>query len=194
MGLAEGCLIALMLLWGPLVLEPIARAQLADDGRDPREGEWRAAATERPAPSPVARAVVSMADAVHNSSLGGLAERTNPVEGSGLLSLAADFAAVSRDRDAMAWLLDRPVMEKIEALPSVQEAVETLKSDPELSGMFKDREGVDVSDIRAVIESPAVLRLLDRTTVVRDVAPMADELAAAIREAKARIRTPARLP
>jgi hypothetical protein len=189
MGLAEGSLIALMLLWGPLVLEPIARAHLSDDGRDPRESEWQAAGVpQRPPPSPAARVVVAMAERVHASSLGGLAERTNPVEGSGLLSLAADFAEVSRDREAMAWLLERPVMEKIGSLPSVKDAVETLKADPELSRVFQGREGVDVADVRAVLESPTVLRLLDRTTVVRDVAPLTDELAGAIREAKGRIR------
>jgi hypothetical protein len=189
MGLAEGSLIALMLLWGPLVLEPIARAQLNDDGRDPREGEWRTGpAPHRPPPSPLARTVVSMADAVHQSALGGLAERTNPVAGSGLLALAADFAEVSRDEDAMRWLLAQPVMDTIEALPSVQEAVETFKGDPALAGMFKERQGVTVDELRAVLESPVVLRVLDRTTVVRDVAPLTDELAAAIREAKARVR------
>jgi hypothetical protein len=176
LGLVEGGIVALILLWAPLALEPVARAQLGDLDAEPTPGVAP--------PSPVAKAVVGLAERVHGSRLGSLAARTNPVEGSDLLSLAADFAAVSRDPEAMAFLTESPVMQKIEDLPSVQEAIQTFRNDPELAGMF-DR-GVTVENVRAALNSRRVLEVFDRSTILRDVAPLAPELAEAIREAKAR--------
>jgi hypothetical protein len=198
LGLAEGCLVALMVLWAPLVLEPIARAQLLDGTHDPREAEWAltAEASARPrrhggpatTPPPLATGIVALADRVHESSLGGIIERTNPVTGSTLLSLIADFAAVTRDPDAMAWLLRQPVMDRIEALPSVRDAVERLKDDPDLSGYVGEQGQIDAAAILAFLESPEVLELMDRTTVVRDMMPLARELTEAIRQARSRVR------
>jgi hypothetical protein len=178
LGLAEGSLIALMLLWAPLVLEPIARAQLGE------------AESSHP-PNPVAEAVVGIAERVHGSALGTFAAQTNPVQGSDLLSLAADFAVVSRDRDAMVYLMQTPVMDKIETLPSVQEAVSTLKQDPELTALF-EREGISVEIVQRVLNSRTILELFDRTTIVRDMAPLTPELAAAIREARKRAESGSR--
>jgi hypothetical protein len=174
MGLVEGSIVAVMLLWAPLVLEPVARAQL---------GEGTASAVNPP--SQVAKAVVGIAERVHKSPLGPLVAQTNPVQGSDLLSLAADFAAVSRDPDAMRFLMDSEVMRKIEDLPSVKEAVETLRADTELVSLFNE-EGVSKKTVNTALNSRLVLNLFDRTTIVRDMAPLGPELAVAIREAKAR--------
>src|SRR5678815_3388824 len=54
-GLAEGCLLALMLMWGPLALEPIAQSRTGGDDRD------------EPA---IARAIIEYAKAIRSSSLG----------------------------------------------------------------------------------------------------------------------------
>jgi hypothetical protein len=184
LGLVEGCLLSMMLLWAPLALEPVARAQLEEEppvnppaARGSTPGQSRR--------NPVAQAVVGLADRVHGSSLGRIAERTNPVEGSELLALAADFSVVSRHPEAMAWLMESPVMQKIEALPSVREAVETLKQDPELVSAF-DESGVTVETVKRMLNSPRVMDLLDRTTIVRDLEPLAPELADTIRKARAR--------
>ena len=182
-GLIEGCLLSLMLLWAPLALEPVARAQLEPEPTTP-PGSVAQTPVQRHR-NPVAEVVVNLADRVHDSAVGAIAEQTNPVQGSELFALAADFSVVSRDPEAMAWLMETPVMHKIEALPSVQDAVETLKQDPELVRLFDER-GVSVETVRQMLNSRRVLELMDRTTIVRDMTPLASELAQAIREARAR--------
>jgi hypothetical protein len=176
LGLIEGGLLALVLLWAPLALEPIARAQL-----EPAPGQRE--------PSPLAGRVVGFAEQIHDSALGPLAVQTNPIAGTELMSLAADFAAVSRDPEAMAWLMETPVMQQIEALPSLRDAVETVRGDPELSALLDER-GASIETVKALLNSRQILELFDRTTIIRDMRPLAPRLAEAIREAKGRIRGP----
>lgn len=178
LGAAEGCLLALVLMWAPLALEPVARAQMTDPdaGGEPR------------APSFPALGVAKAADLVRASSLGPLAQATNPVAASDLLALAADFAAISRDPDAMDYFLATPVMQRIQDLPSIHEARRILEADPELASMF-GADGVSADAIRALMESPTVLRAFDETTVISDLRPLQHDLVAAIRAARARVRS-----
>jgi|GEM_PF-1025376 len=172
LGLIEGVILGMAILWTPLALEPVAATQLAE--------------ADAETASPVAQGIRSFADRVRDSSLGGLAQATNPIEGSRLLSLANDFIAVARDEHAMAWFMDTPVMQEIAALPSVNQAKERISADPKLTQVLEE-EGVSVDLLRQVIESPTILEIFDRTTVVSDLSPRADRLVEAITLAKAKI-------
>jgi hypothetical protein len=176
-GAAEGSLLAVMLLWAPLALEPIARVQMAepDEGGTP------------PAPSFLAVGVAKAANQVRASALGRLAESTNPFGASDLLSLAADFAAVSRDPDAMAFFMRTPVMQRVQRLDSVGRARAILGADPELSSMFGEG-GISADALKRLMDSPTVLRAFDETTVVSDLRPLEPALIEAIRQARARVR------
>ncbi len=101
-GLVEGSILGLALLWIPLALEPVARARLGAED----------------AGNPAARRVVNLAQQVRDSGLGRLAERTSPLRGSEILAMAEDFAIVSRHRAAMAFFVDQPVMRRVKELPS----------------------------------------------------------------------------
>lgn len=183
LGLVEGIILGMGLMWAVLALEPIAANQVAaaEDPLSDDEEDARARA------NPMAERIVRLAGDVHDSSLGGLAETTNPIEGSRLLSIMQDFAAISRDPDAVRTFVESDVMEQIAALPSIQRAKELIEQDPQL-GSLATPEGVSVSTIRLILESPTLLRILDETRVVADVTPMAGRLEAAIREARARVR------
>ncbi len=170
-GLAEGCVLALMLMWGPLSLEPVARSRTGGDDRDEPM---------------IARAVVQYAQRVRASSLGAIAERTNPLAGSDLMAIAADFAAISRDRAAMECLMNSAVMKRIRTLESVRTAQSLLDADASLRGVF-GAQGVSVHGLRQVMDSPTVLRILDETKVVADLSPLMHDLLAAIREARAKV-------
>jgi hypothetical protein len=178
LGLAEGCLLALMLLWAPLALEPIARAQMTepDAGGEPR------------APSFAAVGVAKAADEVRQSGLGRVAEATNPFGASDLLALAADFAAVSRDPDALDSFVNTPVMQRIHDLESVKTARQMLEADPKLAPMFSDG-GISADTLGILMDSPTVLRVFDETTVVSDIRPLEKDLIDAIRKARTKIRT-----
>ncbi|HYE61237.1 MAG TPA: CvpA family protein [Phycisphaerales bacterium] len=182
LGLIEGIILGMAILWTPLALEPIAATQLAE--------------ADAETASPVAEGIRSFAGRVRDSSLGKVAEATNPIEGSRLLSLANDFIAVARDEDAMEYFMGTPVMQELASLPSVNQARERIGADAELTGVLKD-QGVSVEVLNQVLKSRTILEVFDQTTVVADLSPRAERLVAAIGEAKARIglpRTPAAPP
>lgn len=175
LGVAEGCLLALMLLWAPLAMEPIARMRLADDAQAGR------------GPDPASDRVVRYAQAVRDSGVGALAESTNPLPALDLLRLAADFAAVARDRAALDHFVASDPMRTLQALDSVKEAMRRMEAAPELRTILDD-DGVQAADVLALLASPTILAIMDETTILADIRPLAEPLAAAIVEARAQIR------
>lgn len=165
----EGIILALVLMWAPLALEPVARAQANAPG----------------GPSPQARRALAAADAVRQSWLGVLAQSTNPLASSEILALAADFAVISRSPDAMAWFMATDVMQRIQTLPSVTEATRLFEQDPELRALYSER-GISTDGLRVALNNPTVLRVLDDSTLIADVEPLLPALRTAIREARAR--------
>jgi hypothetical protein len=181
-GLGEGAFLSMLALWVPLALEPIAESRTTTMVETETDGVYGL----EEVPNPVAAGVVDFARAVRGSSLGAVAESTNPIHGSRILSLLDDFVAVSQDREAMEYFLATPVMREINDLPSIAQAIEMLKADAELSALFSER-GATADSVRAVLSSETVVRIFDETTVVDDLAPRIEDIAAAITEAKGRI-------
>lgn len=193
LGLGEGIVLALLVLWAPLALEPVARARLA-------ASEWERAriSAEDPAaplgspPAPgdrVAWRVTRWAEEIRGSTLGPLVQATNPVAGSEILELAEDFVLIAQDREAMDALMQSAVMKRVMELPGVVRAIEIARGDAALTERF-EREGATPATIRAAMDSPYVLRALDEGAAAREIAPLADELKQAIRAARERVRTP----
>lgn len=183
LGLVEGCLLLMVALWVPLALEPVAAAQMPA----PRPA-WMKGEPEEDS-RPIAEGVLRMAQAVKESALGGLAKATNPVDGSRLLGLATDFAAITRDPAAMEFLLESAVLKEIQGLPSMQAAMARLKSDPEINEAVFGPDGVTPGFLQTLLSSQTILDVFDGTTIVQDVTPFAERLEQAIREAKMLIGT-----
>jgi len=179
-GLFEGALLGFAILWTPLALEPVATAQMEYS---------QSVGDEELAPTnPVAERIVKLAVQVRDSGMGGIAQGTNPIEGSRLLTLTNDFVAVSRDRMAMDYLMKTDVMRQIKEMPSINAAMERVKQDNELASMVKG-DGVTTGTLMTVIRSRTILEVFDSTSVVEDMAPLVEPLAQAIAEAKERIGT-----
>ncbi len=164
LGLGEGAMLVLISLWLPMTLEPIAAPRAAEN--------------------PVARGVAAWAKRVNESALGGFARATNTLADSRLLRLIQDFAAVSRHQPAMRQFLASGVMTKIEELPSVKSGLEQLKSDAGLRAILERPGGLRTTDVQAILSSEALLRVLDTTTIARDLTPMVGEIELALAEAK----------
>lgn len=171
LGLVEGLFIAALLFWSLLMLEPIARSQLAG-----------AAAGS----NPVAERVAQAAQTARQSTFSGLAQATNPLPDMDLVSLIGDFAAITGPPEAREHFLSSEVIKKLQNLPSLQAALEEVKKDPDLSGLVGER-GVTTGDVNKFLNSATVLRIIDRGDAMRDLKPLAEDLKAAIREAKAKI-------
>jgi len=191
LGAIEGSILAMLVLWVPLAMEPLAQSRLREEAEEAAQAVESGEEVVAPSiATSLATTVVEMSKKVHESALGNVAEATNPVAGSQLIVLASDFAAVTRDPAAMDYFLATPVMQDIHNLPSLNAAMEQIKADAELSRLF-DAAGVSIASIRAILDSDALLLILDTTTVVEDLMPRAEEIAAAVAEAKTKIGTPA---
>jgi hypothetical protein len=195
-GLVEGAVLSLVVLWTPIMLEPIASAQAS---LTPQTVD-----AARPA---LARRVADWAVAVRASPLGGLATATNPAASSPTLQLLEDFIAVARDPEAMQHFLNSEPIQRLKNTPSVGDAVRRLEADPELEALLtgsppnetpnaaatQTSTSDDASPgppitgetIRAILSSNTLLKVLDETTVVEDLAPMTGDIGNALREAKA---------
>jgi hypothetical protein len=177
-GLLYGVTLALIGLWIPLAAAPIAQAQL----RAQEEGGRSA--------GPFARPLVRLSERIRASGVGGLAGATNPLPGTDLFALAADFAEVSRHPGAMEHFMSSDVMRRVNELASLRQAFDMVRADPELTGMF-EKQGVTVEGLVRALNSPTLLRVLDETTIAADLGPLGGEMAAAIRSSRARIPPPA---
>lgn len=194
-GLVEGIFLSLLVLWAPLMMEPIAKAEVSLDqqlGQANQEGE-----------NVMAKRVAGWASAVRSTTVGKFAEATNPAAASPMMQLLEDFIAVSRDEAAMEHFLNSEPIQRLKNMPSVSEAIRTLEADPELNSLIRTGSpaSTPVPDaapaesaasppitgetIRAILSSNALLQVLDHTTIVQDLAPITPDIAAALREAKA---------
>jgi hypothetical protein len=179
LGLIEGTLVGMAVLWGALALEPIAANEVAAANQN-------AAFAEPAQPSAVSKGVAAFADRIRGSALGGIAEATNPIEGGRLLILCNDFVSVARDETAFDYFVNTPVMKEIKELPSLNKALDRVRADPQLSALFNDQE-VSTASVRTVLESKTILDIFDHTTVISDLSPKMDDLVRAIADAKSKI-------
>ncbi len=200
-GAAEGVFLALLLLWAPLALEPIARSQMesaAGASGTPAPSRIATAdhdlAPEAPAPAgnAVSTGVVSFATRVRESVVGGLAQATNPIRGSRVLTLASDFVAVSADPGAIDHFRNSDVIRRIADMPSVLAALDMCRADPDLRRIVEGGR-MSHASLADIMQNETILRILDETTIVDDLTPLAPAIAEAIVSAKARVgEAPAR--
>ncbi len=189
-GLAEGALVALVVLWIPVLLGPVASAQ-AEAARaraESEEGQGAGAPTVR-ANAAVAEFVEAWARALRGSVLEGIATATAPTRGVEMIALAHEFAEISRDEAALQTLLNDPVMVEINELPSVRAALDRLRHDDAVRGAIQG-EAITPETLWAILQSDTVLRAVEETGAMEDVAERAPEIARAIAEVRREGREP----
>lgn len=183
-GAVEGVLLSMVVLWVPLAVRPVANMRATMD----RELAMTQGMTQEEASKavgPLARRVLEIAEDVERSTVGSVAQSTNPIEDAGAISLAEDFIAVTRDPEAMEKLAKTEVWQRFMNLQSMQQARQLMEQDATLKPIIESK-GVSIDAIRELLESDTTLKVLDTTTIVSDLNGMKDELAAAIRQARTR--------
>ncbi len=183
-GAVEGVLLSMVVLWVPLAVQPVANMRATMD----RELAMTQGMTQEEASKavgPLARRVLEIAEDVERSTVGSVAQSTNPIEDAGAISLAEDFIAVTRDPEAMEKLAKTEVWQRFMNLQSMQQARQLMEQDSTLKPIIESK-GVSIDAIRELLESDTTLKILDTTTIVSDLNGMKDELAAAIRQARTR--------
>jgi hypothetical protein len=185
LGLVEGALLGLVLIWSVLSLEPIATTSLAVT-QEPDRPPSRAVTQEadRPASTnPVSERVVTVTEAVRQSTVGRVADAINPLDEMRLITLFQNSLVVINDPAAREAFVGDPAIEGIRQRPSVQRAMDMLMADPEIRLILESEDGITGDDLRTLLDSPTLLSVLDDTDLVEELSPIAGEIEQAIEEA-----------
>jgi hypothetical protein len=167
LGVVEGGLLATLLIWAVLALEPMAARQLA----------VARASAGRVAPSDVARRVVAWAESARESQVGRAVGAVNPVGELRVMALVSSAQEVLDDPVLRERFLSHPSLEAVRERPAVKRTVELLLEEPRIVN-FED--GVDAEELRRLMESERLLAILDETGVLDELVPIADDIESAI--------------
>ncbi|MBL8963703.1 MAG: hypothetical protein JNK70_06495 [Phycisphaerae bacterium] len=133
--------------------------------------------------TPVSGIVAAASERLAASGFGWAASASNPVAGARLVLLAQAFAEVSRDDAALRWFLDTPVMRDLRELKSYNTAVALASGDVQLTHFFTG-EGVEIATLWEITSNDTILRILDETTILADLEPMAARIERAVHDAR----------
>ncbi len=185
LGLAEGLCLMLALMWVIFSLEPVAAIRLANrpESLDPEQDQ---PPRRR---EPVPEFVIDLARTLRSTAAGRLAADTNPLEGARILALARAFAEVSRHPPAMRWFTRCEVIRKIRDLDSFRLAQDLAAQDQVLKEFFTGQP-IDAAGLTALVNNDTILRIMDRTSVLADLTPLAEPLEQAVFAARDRIGRP----
>jgi len=175
LGMAQGALIALVLLWSILILEPVASARLAMASED----------RSAPESDPAAVRIVSLVEMARASFVGRIADAVNPMAESQMVTLPRKGLSMLSNPVAIEAFNNHPAIQRLSERRVVKEVVEVLAEDPEISGILASDEGLTQRDLLVVLSSPRLLEVLDRADVLTELRPIADELEEALDQALA---------
>ncbi len=167
LGLVEGAMLGLMVIWAVLAVQPMAASSKAATGDQPNTG---------------ADQVLAMGDAIRDSNIGRLADAVNPLSEMRLIALLQDALRVLNDPVARSRFVEHPAMKSIGDRPAVKEAMDMFKADPQINAVIDSAGSITREQIRAILDSPTLLKVLDETDIVDVMMPMADDLEKAIKE------------
>ncbi len=170
LGLVEGTVLGVLLFWTELSLEPVAASRIAVIQRDDVQVES----------SPLAEAVVAAAESTRNSLVGRAADATNPLVGLRLIALSNKWVLVINDPRKRERFARHAAIKGLTERPGVIQSLAILRSDPEVMRRFEPGGSMTAGDIRALLESPTVLRVLDETNVADELQPILRDLERAL--------------
>jgi hypothetical protein len=189
----EGLLLAVCLVWIPTAIRPVAAMRAAAE-QDERIYDAMAAGTYKygdPVPPAESKSLadwlLARANDVDNSAVGSTVNAANPMSSSQILDVAEDYLAVLRDEDATNALQASDVWKEMLAMPSVAQARGVVEADPSLQQVF-EQEGFNISALRALLDSPTVLKVMDETDIRAELEPLAPRLIASIKQARENIK------
>ncbi len=172
LGMAQGVLVAFTLLWGILVLEPVATARLAMEEDQP--GATKA--------DPAASGIVNLVQLARGSFVGRIAAAANPLAESRIVTLPGKCVAMLGDPVALEAFNRHPAIEGLSEHPVVKEVIAALAEDPQISEMIKSDEALSPQDLLVILGSPRLLEILDATDILAELSPLAEDIERALNE------------
>ncbi|QNN21680.1 CvpA family protein [Planctomycetales bacterium ZRK34] len=170
LGIFEGTLLGFLMIWSLLSLEPVAATGVAAAHSSPDA-----------APNPAAEKVVEVAESARESFIGRIADAVNPMKNMRLMVLFQRVLVVLNDPKARDAFVKHQAIVGIKDRPSVKQAMDMLKDDPAVMAIIKNQQqGITSGDLRKILDSPTVLKIVDDTPIITELGPMTDEIEKAI--------------
>lgn len=173
LGAAQGSVVALVLLWAVLVLEPVAAARVAMDRGGPDAGRR----------DPTAVRLVELAGTIRQSVIGRVADSVNPFSDVRAVTLPNKCLAMLNDPVALESFNRHPAIKRLRERPAVKRVVELLGEDPEIATILRSDEGLAPGDLATILGSPKLLEAIDQTDVMAELTPIADDIEQAVDKA-----------
>lgn len=183
LGFLEGVLLTFLVLWGAFAIQASAQQRVDQNAAARQAG---AGPSENSLSERLARGVLAFATDATTHRIGSIAAKRNPIAELQAVTLAEDYLDIANNPEAMRVFQESDAIRRIQEHPGFQRALEALRSDPQVQAAL-DR-GLDPQGLAAIRKSDAVLDIIDDPDLLREVEVFADELRAALDEAKARIR------
>ncbi len=167
LGSLQGTLLGFLVLWSILAIQPVAATAVAIG----QSGEMENRAAVK---------FVELGDSVRRSLVGQVAETVNPMSDLRLLALLQKALRVLNDPAARERMARHEAIAAIKDLPSVRQAAKMIEADERLMAILTAEEGVSADELREILDSPTILKILDETSIAADVGPMTDRIEQAI--------------
>lgn len=175
LGLFEGSLLGLLVIWAVLAMEPVATTSIAQAKRDQSEGG--------PPPSALAESIVEVAHEAKESAVGQIAQATNPLSELKFIALFQKIIAVLNHFEAREAFLAHEAIKEIRSRESIQKALEMLKTTPEVKVIMEGDGSITGEQLKAIMDSPQVLKVLDQTGLVGEMKPLYGAIETAVDDA-----------
>ncbi len=171
LGLVEGGLFGLLVIWALLTLQPIVARHMA-------MAQHSAAPTR---PSRMVRWVARAADSVEESAVGRAASWSNPLKEMRLMTIFTDAQQVLNDPAARDRFVNHPTMREIAQRPSILKAQEMLAS---MTDVVNFEDGLSDEELLKLMRDPRIPQILDESNLMADLAPIAGEIEKALTAAR----------
>ncbi len=190
LGVAQGTLVGMLLMWGLLALEPIASNTLGqisstiEQSADAPSADHKNSPTDEPADlNPMARRILAVTRSIYDSVIGKLAKAVNPVQDTRWLSTCNNALTVLNDPRAREVFVTNETIANIKDRPCVIQALDTLRNDPQIKDILESSDGINGNGLRIILSSPTVLTIIDDTVLMEELSPIADDIELALRQA-----------
>ena len=137
------------------------------------------APVEQRSGNPTADLIVALAKDSHDSIVGQVAGAVNPLDHLQLLTLIHKFLVILNDPVARNAFVSHPSIQGITTYESVQQAMKMMQSDPQL-GPIIESGSLSRADVYTIMSNQTILKILDETSLLDDLTPLAHEIEGAI--------------
>jgi hypothetical protein len=147
---------------GAIIVEPIAREVL--NSRGPQVSQR------------IAQRVVMVAEATRSGAIGPYVDAWNPFEHIGALRSLLHGVAVLQNPDSVYSVANHPALEEFFERPEFQRTLSQLSADPRLNDVVSSGNRITCETLASLLESPAILSMLDDREFRRTLAEVLGEV------------------